>query len=289
MREPINFLGLRRACFVLSIAAIVVGVGSAIMRGGVNLGIDFQGGAHIVAKFSEPVTTAEAAATLETIGVLRPKIVTAPENELLIDTVVHEAGIGQRIVQALRDNHSVADISITEVGANVGQDLQRAGIIMIVLSLGLLLLYVSFRFEWRFAVGAIVALVHDVLITVGLFAVLGLEINLPTLAAFLAVVGYSVNDTIVVYDRIRENQRLLRGMRFPDLINTSITQMLTRTLLTSLTTLVVVGMLFAEAGPGELRTFSIALIFGIIVGTYSSIYIASPLVLMLRPRVTTAE
>ena len=137
--------------------------------------------------------------------------------------------------------------------------------------------------------GAIAALVHDVLITVGLFAALGLEINLPTLAAFLAIVGYSLNDTIVVFDRIRENQRLLRGMRFPDLINTSITQMLTRTLLTSLTTLAVVALLFAEAGPGELRTFSLALIFGIIVGTYSSIYIASPLVLMLRPRVTTAE
>ena len=289
MREPINFLGVRRACFVISIALIATGIASAIVRGGPNLGIDFQGGVHIVAKFAEPVGIADAAATLETVGVPRPKIVEAPENELLIDTVVHEAGIGQRIVQALRDHHPVEDISITEVGANVGQDLQRTAIIMIVLSLGLVLLYVTLRFEWRFAVGAIAALVHDVLITVGLFAALGLEINLPTLAAFLAVVGYSVNDTIVVFDRIRENQRLLRGMRFPDLINTSITQMLTRTLLTSLTTLAVVVLLFAEAGPGELRTFSLALIFGIIVGTYSSIYIASPLVLMLRPRVTTAE
>jgi len=289
VREPINFLGVRRICFAISIALIVAGAASMIARGGANLGIDFQGGVHIVAKFSELVSPSDAAETLASIGVPRPKIVVAPQNELLFDTVVHEPGIGQRIVAALRDSHPVEDISITEVGANVGQDLQRSGIIMIILSLGLLLLYVSLRFEWRFAVGAIAAVVHDVLITVGLFAAFGLEINLPTLAAFLAVVGYSVNDTIVVFDRIRENQRLLRGMRFQDLINTSITQMLTRTILTSLTTLVVVGLLFAKAGPGELRTFSLALIFGIIVGTYSSIYIASPLVLMLRPKATTAE
>jgi preprotein translocase subunit SecF len=289
VRDPINFLGLRRICFTVSIALIAAGAASMIARGGPNLGIDFQDGVDIVAKFSEPVSPSDAAETLANIGVARPKIVVAPDNKLLIKTVVHEPGIGQRIVAALRERHPVEDISITEVGANVGQDLQRTGIIMIILSLGLLLLYISLRFEWRFAVGAIAAVVHDVLITVGLFAALGLEINLPTLAAFLAVVGYSVNDTIVVFDRVRENQRLLRGMRFHDLINTSITQMLARTLLTSLTTLVVVVLLFAKAGPGELRTFSLALIFGIIVGTYSSIYIASPLVLMLRPKATTAE
>ena len=151
------------------------------------------------------------------------------------------------------------------------------------------LIYVSLRFQWRFAVGAVVALIHDVLITLGVFSVMNIEINLPTLAAFLTVVGYSINDTIVVFDRIRENQRLLRGMRFTDLINSSITQMLGRTLLTSLTTLVVVALIFWQSVAGELRTFSLALIFGIIVGTYSSIYIASPVVMMFRQRVTAGD
>ncbi|MAF10509.1 protein translocase subunit SecF [Candidatus Poribacteria bacterium] len=289
MDNPINFLGVRRICFVLSAALILGGIGSLVAKQGPNLGIDFRGGVHIVAKFSEPVSVAAANATLEADGVTDAEIVTSSGNILLIDTVVHEAGIGQKIVGALRAGHPLADSEINEVGANVGQDLQVAGILMIVVSLGLILIYVSLRFQWRFAVGAVVALIHDVLITLGVFSVMNIEINLPTLAAFLTVVGYSINDTIVVFDRIRENQRLLRGMRFTDLINSSITQMLRRTLLTSLTTLVVVALIFWQSVAGELRTFSLALIFGIVVGTYSSIYIASPVVMMLRPRVTAGD
>ncbi|MBT3269895.1 protein translocase subunit SecF [Candidatus Poribacteria bacterium] len=289
MDNPINFLGVRRICFVISAALILGGIGSLVAKQGPNLGIDFRGGVHIVAKFSEPVSVAAANATLEAAGVPGAKIVTSSGNILLIDTVVHEAGIGQKIVAALRVGHPLADSEINEVGANVGQDLQVAGILMIVVSLGLILIYVSLRFQWRFAVGAVVALIHDVLITLGVFSVMNIEINLPTLAAFLTVVGYSINDTIVVFDRIRENQRLLRGMRFTDLINSSITQMLGRTLLTSLTTLVVVALIFWQSVAGELRTFSLALIFGIIVGTYSSIYIASPVVMMFRQRVTAGD
>jgi preprotein translocase subunit SecF len=287
--NPINFLGVRRICFVLSAALILGGIGSLVAKQGPNLGIDFRGGVHIVAKFSEPVSVTAANATLEDAGVPGAQIRTSSGNILLIDTVVHEAGIGQKIVGALRDGHPLADSEINEVGANVGQDLQVAGILMIVVSLGLILIYVSLRFQWRFAVGAVVALIHDVLITLGVFSVVNIEINLPTLAAFLTVVGYSINDTIVVFDRIRENQRLLRGMRFTELINASITQMLGRTLLTSLTTLVVVALIFWQSVAGELRTFSLALIFGIVVGTYSSIYIASPVVMMFRPRVTAGD
>ncbi len=289
MDNPINFLGVRRICFVLSAALILGGIGSLVAKQGPNLGIDFRGGVHIVAKFSEPVSVTAANATLEDAGVPGAQIRTSSGNILLIDTVVHEAGIGQKIVGALRDGHPLADSEINEVGANVGQDLQVAGILMIVVSLGLILIYVSLRFQWRFAVGAVVALIHDVLITLGVFSVVNIEINLPTLAAFLTVVGYSINDTIVVFDRIRENQRLLRGMRFTELINASITQMLGRTLLTSLTTLVVVALIFWQSVAGELRTFSLALIFGIVVGTYSSIYIASPVVMMFRPRVTAGD
>ncbi|MDA1190120.1 MAG: protein translocase subunit SecF [Candidatus Poribacteria bacterium] len=289
MTDSINFLALRRAAFTVSAVLVVAGMGWMIAQGGPNLGIDFKGGVHIVVKFAQPVTVAEANATLTGAGIPSGKVVRGQNNELLIDAVVHEPGIGQKIVQTFRNQYAVEDAAITEVGANVGQDLQRAGLIMVTLSLGLLLIYISLRFQWRFAVGAVAALVHDVLITLGIFSVLKLEINLPTLAAFLTVVGYSVNDTIIVFDRIRENQRLLRGMKLEDLMNASITQMLTRTLLTSMTTLFVVLLIFGASGPGELRTFSLALIFGIVVGTYSSIYIASALVLLLRPKAAPAD
>ncbi|GIX06752.1 MAG: hypothetical protein KatS3mg115_1155 [Candidatus Poribacteria bacterium] len=226
MDRVINFMGARRICFALSAALILLGIGLMAFRG-LNLGIDFQGGVHLVVKFSESVSAEAVRSALAEAGFSSAKVVTAPGNEFLIDTTVEEAGTGQRIVQLLGERFPLEDFSITEVGANVGQDLQRRGVIMIVLSLGLLLLYISLRFHWRFAVGAVVALVHDVMITLGLFAAFGLEINLPTLAAFLTVVGYSVNDTIVVFDRIRENQRLLRDMPLVALVNTSITQMLT--------------------------------------------------------------
>lgn len=274
---------------MLSTALILGGLASLVVHKGPNLGIDFKGGVHIVAKFTEPTSVAAVNATLEAAGIPGAKIVTSAGNILLIDTVVHEAGIGQKIVAALKANHSLADSEINEVGANVGEDLQVAGILMIVVALGLILIYISLRFQWRFAVGAVAALVHDVLITLGVFSVMDLEINLPTLAAFLTVVGYSINDTIVVFDRVRENQRLLRGMRFTDLINTSITQMLRRTLLTSLTTLVVVALIYWQSVAGELRTFSLALLIGVVVGTYSSIYIASPVVMFFRPRVTAGD
>jgi preprotein translocase subunit SecF len=287
--RTIDFLGVKDIAIGASLAVILGGVLSLILKGGPAFGIDFRGGVHVVAKFSESVSPSNVTAILQDAGISRPKVVTAPENEMLIDSVVEEAGVGQKIVQALRANLPVQDISITEVGANVGRDLRRVGIISTILSLGLMLIYISFRFQWRYAVGAVVALAHDVLITLGAFSVLNLEVNLPTLAAFLTVVGYSVNDTIVIFDRIRENQRLMRGVRLHELMNVSITQTITRTLLTSLATLFVVVVIFIESGPGELRTFSLALTFGIIVGTYSSIYIASPIVLLLQPRVSLAD
>lgn len=289
MGRTIDFLGVKHVAIGASLAAIVGGVVSLFVKGGPALGIDFRGGVHVVVKFAEAVSPAEVSTTLQEAGVSRPKVVTAPENEILIDSVVEERGLGQKIAQTLKARYPVQDIAITEVGANVGRDLRRVGILSTIFALGLMLLYISFRFQWRYAVGAVVALVHDVLITLGMFSVLNLEVNLPTLAAFLTVIGYSVNDTIVIFDRIRENQRLMRGVRLQELMNVSITQTLSRTLLTSLATLFVVVIIFVESGPGELRTFSLALIFGIIVGTYSSIYIASPVVLALHPRASLAD
>lgn len=169
------------------------------------------------------------------------------------------------------------------VGPQVGAELRNQGIMAIIYALGFILLYIAIRFDFAFAPGAIVALVHDVLITVGVFAIFQLEFNLPIIAAILALVGYSLNDTIVVYDRIRENGLRLRGRGLRDLVNTSINQTLSRTLLTSGTTLMVVVALMVFGG-GIIKDFSIALCIGVIVGTYSSVYVASPVYIALRER-----
>ena len=169
-------------------------------------------------------------------------------------------------------------VNISEVGPSVGRDLKLAALWSVLGAIAILLLYISWRFEFRFAIGAIAALVHDVAITLGVFAVLSKEINLPTVAAFLTIIGYSLNDTIVVFDRIRENTQSLRGTDYITVLNRSINQSLSRTVITSLTTLFVVLVIFLITGSGEeINTFALALIVGILVGTYSSVFIASPI------------
>ena len=168
-------------------------------------------------------------------------------------------------------------VNVDQVGPSVGKDLKWAALWAVLWSIMILLLYISWRFEFRFAIGAIAALNHDILITLGVFSVFGKEINLPTVAAFLTIIGYSLNDTIVVFDRIRENTNLLKGVSYADIINKSINQSLSRTVVTSLTTLLVVLTIFALTF-GEINTFAFALIVGVMVGTYSSIFVASPIV-----------
>lgn len=169
-------------------------------------------------------------------------------------------------------------VNVSEVGPSVGKDLKWAALWSILWSIVILLLYISWRFEFRFAVGAIAALIHDVLITLGIFSLLVKEINLPTVAAFLTIIGYSLNDTIVVFDRIRENTNLFKGVDYVDIINQSINQSLSRTIITSLTTFFVVLTIFTLSSPGEeINTFAFALIVGVLVGTYSSIFVASPI------------
>ena len=169
-------------------------------------------------------------------------------------------------------------VNISEVGPSVGRDLKLAALWSVLGAIAILLLYISWRFEFRFAIGAIAALVHDVVITLGVFAVLSKEINLPTVAAFLTIIGYSLNDTIVVFDRIRENTQSLRGTDYITVLNRSINQSLSRTVITSLTTLFVVLVIFLITGSGEeINTFALALIVGILIGTYSSVFIASPI------------
>ena len=198
-------------------------------------------------------------------------------------TVQIQASVGTILTEALLKGGDgwqalVGGVNVSEVGPSVGSDLKWAALWSILWSIVILLGYISWRFEFRFAIGAIAALVHDVLITLGVFAILSKEINLPTVAAFLTIIGYSLNDTIVVFDRIRENSQSLRGTDYITVINRSINQSLSRTVITSLTTLFVVWVIFVLSSAGEeINTFALALIVGVLVGTYSSVFIASPI------------
>ena len=198
-------------------------------------------------------------------------------------TIQVQASVGRILTDVLLEGGNgwqalAGGVNISEVGPSVGRDLKLAALWSVLGAIAILLLYISWRFEFRFAIGAIAALVHDVLITLGVFAVLSKEINLPTVAAFLTIIGYSLNDTIVVFDRIRENSQSLRGTDYITVLNRSINQSLSRTVITSLTTLFVVLVIFLITGSGEeINTFALALIVGIFVGTYSSVFIASPI------------
>ena len=198
-------------------------------------------------------------------------------------TVQIQASVGRILTDALLEGGDnwqamVGGVNVSEVGPSVGNDLKWAALWSVLWSIIILLGYITWRFEFRFAIGAIAALVHDVLITLGIFAILSKEINLPTVAAFLTIIGYSLNDTIVVFDRIRENSQTLRGTDYITVINRSINQSLSRTVITSLTTLFVVLVIFFLSSAGEeINTFALALIVGVMVGTYSSVFVASPI------------
>ena len=198
-------------------------------------------------------------------------------------TLQIQASVGRTLTDALLEGGEgwqalVGGVNVSEVGPSVGRDLKWAALWSVLWSIVILLVYISWRFEFRFAIGAIAALVHDVMITLGIFAILSKEINLPTVAAFLTIIGYSLNDTIVVFDRIRENSQSLRGTDYVTVLNRSINQSLSRTVITSLTTLFVVMVIFVITTSGEeINTFALALIVGVVVGTYSSVFIASPI------------
>jgi preprotein translocase subunit SecF len=204
------------------------------------------------------------------------------QKDFTASATIRYRNVGRHIINNLRRVESTwkvipEGVNISEVGPNIGKELRWLAIFMVIVSLIAVLFYMSWRFELRFAVGAIVALFHDVLVTLGLFSLLSKEVNLPTLAAFLTIIGYSLNDTIVVFDRIRENIGLLKGRAYDDIINLSINQTLSRTIITNLTVFLVILSLFFLAGPGEINNFALALIIGSIAGTYSTIFIASPI------------
>lgn len=288
----INFLGIRRFTFGLSGLVIAASIISIILHGGLNYGIDFAGGTLVQIKFSEPTQVETIKENLVAIGLDRSLVQRfgeKGENEYLIRVEKSASdleGLSGQIEGALQEAFGKSGVEIrrTEmVGPKVGKDLRRKGILAIVYALIGILIYITWRFEFIFAVGAIIALAHDVMITVGAFSIANKEFTLPIIAAILTIIGYSLNDTIVVYDRIRENRRKMRREPFAKVINSSINETLGRTLLTSLTTLIVVVILFIFGG-GVIHDFAFALMVGVLVGTYSSIFVASPIILTWQER-----
>ena len=278
----INFIGYRKVALTISIALILIGIGSIIFHGGPNYSIDFTGGTSLQIRFEKPIDVKDVRATLSDIGLGSTEIKEfARDNELLIRLQQQDGqDISDKVIAELKSKLSDNEFEIRlkeSVGPKVGSELRKAGILAVLFSLLLILIYISWRFEFKFAVGAVVALFHDVMITLGVFSLLDIEFSLAVLGAFLTIIGYSLNDTIVVFDRIRENLKVLRKEEYVSIFNRSINQTLSRTILTSLTTFVVVIILFFFGGE-VIHNFSLALVIGVIVGTYSSIFIASPVV-----------
>jgi len=292
----IDFLGRLKFALAFSMTMILAGILSLLIKGGPLYGIDFLGGTEVNVKFQNPQQTAVVRQALSTQGISKAEIKQfGDRTDFLIRVQQQESGtqVSDAIVAALQKAfpHDAPTLqSVDSVGPKIGQELRDAAIWAIIIALGLILIYISIRFEFVFAVGAVVALVHDVVITLGLFSLFNMEINLAIVAAFLTLVGYSLNDTIVVYDRIRENMVLLRreAMSIEKVINLSINQTLNRTILTSGTTLLVVVILFFFGGE-VIRGFSFCMLAGIIIGTYSSIFIAAPLVVEWYHRQQTAK
>lgn len=251
---------------------------------GLNPGIDFTGGTEFTVMFEKPVSTADVRSVLAGIPApidLSKSVIqdVAGKNTKVITTqldVESNQSTIQEIEKTLRDKFQVEDVSRRSIGRQVSRELAEKGWQAVLLALVVILVYISWRFRLRYAVGAVVALIHDVSIALGVFALLHIEVNLATIAAFLTIVGYSLNDTIVIYDRIRENMKIERKASIFDIINKSVNQSLSRTLNTSFTTLIPVFIMFLFGGT-VLRGFSLALLIGVIVGTYSSMYIANPI------------
>jgi len=282
----IDFLKYRRVALGFSGLLLLVCLLSLGLKGGPNYGIDFAGGILLQFKFHEQVETSDLRAALKELElgqVVVQDFGRHEDMEFLVRVEKKETdlqALQQTVEGALKNRFGDKSLELrrTElVGPKVGAELRKKGIHAVFYAILGILIYVTWRFEFRFAVGAILALIHDALITIGVFSIMNKEIDLPIVAAILTIIGYSINDTIVVFDRIRENMRRIRRQSIERVINESINETLSRTLLTSLTTLIVVAALFILGGP-VIHNFAFALIIGVAVGTYSSVYIASPVI-----------
>ncbi|MBN2601199.1 MAG: protein translocase subunit SecF [Candidatus Marinimicrobia bacterium] len=278
----IQFVKFSKTAITLSSVCLLISLLSIFVLRGFNLGIDFTGGTLVQVQFEKPTSTGEIRNALASVNLQNSVIQKSTGiNEYMIRVAEmnNEEDVPTLVTQGLKQIHdSGFEIRKTEkVGPKIGQELRRNTIYAIVFAILVIGVYISIRFQFRFAIGAVVALIHDVLFTLGIFSLAHLEISLSTIAAFLTIVGYSLNDTIVLYDRVREDMKIMRFDPIESIINKSINETLSRTIITSLTTFFVVFVLIFATG--EVRVFAIAMMIGVVVGTYSSIYVAGPVVI----------
>jgi preprotein translocase subunit SecF len=283
-KTNIDFISKQKITGFLSIALIIAGITSLIMKGGPLLSIDFTGGTVAQVKFEKPVELSQLRNTLSEFGFKGAEIVEfGSPDEILIKTQFSGSSseISEQLTLALGKTFTLRRVE--SVGPKIGKELQSDALKAIGLALVLILIYITFRFDRYYALGSVMALIHDVLITLGIFSLLDYEINLSIVAAFLTIVGYSLNDTIVVFDRIRENIPKYMKKTLNDIVNISLNETLNRTVITSLTTMMVVVILFIWGGK-VINLFAFALIIGVFVGTYSSLFVASPVMVYFEKR-----
>jgi preprotein translocase subunit SecF len=291
----VDFVGLRLKMLLLSWALILIGAASMYLRGGLNYGIDFAGGTMVHVKFATPTPIGDVRAALEGGGLRGVVVQDVGQGERefqvrVLGTDEEGGGTGTGAGEAIRAGlqakfgEGTYDVlRVESVGPKVGRDLWRSATLAVLASTLMMGAYIAIRFDLRFGIGAAVALVHDVLITLGALSLANMEFDLTTVAALLTVVGFSVNDTVVISDRIRENTRKMRRESLATVMNVSINETLSRTVITGGTAILVTAVLFVLGGP-VIHSFAFTLLVGFIVGTYSSIYVASPIVLYLEGR-----
>ena len=288
--KKINFLSIRYVTTCLSIILMLVSISSLVFRG-LNPGIDFTGGFLVEVAYDEAPSILEVRANLKDAGFSDAIVQNFGSSRDLMIRILPRENLdnkvgGKQILDSLDSSSNSVQLRGSEfVSPQVGEELTEQGGLAMIFALILIMIYIMARFQWKFSIGAVIALVHDVLITLGIFSIFQLSFDLAVLAAILAVVGYSLNDTIVIFDRIRENFRAMRNTETIDILNSSITQTISRTIITSGTTLFVLFALYLIGGK-SLEGFSVALIIGVLIGTYSSIFVASITVLYLNVSTT---
>jgi preprotein translocase subunit SecF len=279
-----NFMGVRKLALALSAILLLVSIASLALNG-LKFGLDFTGGSLVEVGYEQTVNLEDVRQQLRDSGFPEAVVQTfGSSRDILIRLQVdHDPQLGEKVLAALRAG-AEQNIELRRnefVGSQVGEELREQGGLGMLLALFMIMIYLAFRFQFKFSLGAVIALVHDVLIVLGVFSLLQIEFDLTVLAAVLAVIGYSLNDTIVVYDRIRENFRIMRKANSIEVMNASLSQTLSRTLMTSLTTLLVLVALFYFGGE-MIRSFALALLVGVVVGTYSSIYVAANALVLMQ-------
>ncbi|MGD2215792.1 MAG: protein translocase subunit SecF [Gemmatimonadales bacterium] len=286
-----KFLEQRHTAYVVSAVLIVLGVISIAVHGGLNYGVDFTGGTLFQVRFSGDVEASDVRSALGSAGVTNLQVQNfGGSNEFLIRMAEFIEGgdreLAAQVDQILDDTFGADSYEVVRteaVGPRVGEELRQRAVGAVLIAFVLTLIYLGFRFEWRFGLAAIVATFHDILIAFGVISILNIEISLPTVAAILTIIGYSLNDTIVIFDRIRENLKKHRRLEYIEILNLSINETLPRTVMTSGTTFAVL-LALAVFGGAVIREFTIVLMVGVIIGTYSSIFVASPALLEVERR-----